>query len=297
MPEPVRAIVEAFVAEHHVERRSSLKARSRRSGCACASRAAAEGSEPMSEPDNFLQRWSRRKRQALKQPEQPSDDRQAPETDARDQSAPVAQSEKAPAQALVHESTEPVFDLTKLPSIESITAETDIRAFLAPGVPTELKLAALRRAWASDPKVRDFVGLADYDWDFHTPGALPGFGPLEMTDDLRREVNRIVGAWQAQEERVAPTLISAKQPDEDGDAGSVPSAVGGETDSAPQPDTAANEDGARDNLEYQNELMGTEDPPQRNTKPAATQQEQSDSNDSPLSARSGHGGALPRLPE
>ena len=87
---------------------------------------------------------------------------------------------------------EPVFDLSKLPPIESITAETDIRAFLAPGVPAELRLAALRRAWVADPKVRDFVGLNDYDFDFHTPGAIPGFGPLEMTDELRQEVLRIV---------------------------------------------------------------------------------------------------------
>jgi hypothetical protein len=251
----------------------------------------------MSEPDNFLQRWSRRKRQALKQPEQPSDDRQVPETDAGHHSEPVAQSEQDPAQALAHESTEPAFDLTTLPSIETITAETDIRAFLAPGVPTELKLAALRRAWAADPKVRDFVGLADYDWDFHTPGALPGFGSLEMTDDLRREVSRIVGAWQAQEERVAPTLISAEQSDEVREAGSVPSPVGGETDAPPEPDTVTFKDGACDNLEYQNVLMRTENPPQDNTKTAAMQQEQSDPKDSPPSPRSGHGGALPRLPE
>jgi hypothetical protein len=252
----------------------------------------------MNESDNFLQRWSRRKRQALKQPEQPSDDRHVPETDARDHPAPVAQSEQAPARALAHESTEPVFDLTTLPSIETITAETDIRAFLAPGVPTELKLAALRRAWASDPKVRDFVGLADYDWDFHTPGALPGFGALEMTDDLRREVNRIVGAWQAQEERVAPTLISAEQSDEEHEARPVPTPGGGETVVPPELDTASNsEDRACDILEYQNVLMGTEDLPQDNTKPTATQQEQSNPEDSPLSVRSGHGGALPRLPE
>ena len=50
------------------------------------------------------------------------------------------------------------------------------------------------------PKIRDFVGLADYDWDFNTPGAIPGFGPLEMTDELRRQVARIVGAMQAEPE-------------------------------------------------------------------------------------------------
>ena len=44
--------------------------------------------------------------------------------------------------------------------IESITADTDIRAFLAPGVPVQLTRAALRRVWETDPAIRDFVGLA-----------------------------------------------------------------------------------------------------------------------------------------
>jgi uncharacterized protein DUF3306 len=85
------------------------------------------------------------------------------------------------------------FDLTKLPPIESITAESDIRAFLSPGVPPELTRAALRRAWAADPKIRDFIGLSENSWDFNAPGAIPGFGPLEMTDELRRQIMRMVG--------------------------------------------------------------------------------------------------------
>ena len=60
----------------------------------------------------------------------------------------------------------------------SITAVTDIRAFLAPGVPTELARAALRRAWSADPAIRDFVGLAENAWDFTDPTAMPGFGAL-----------------------------------------------------------------------------------------------------------------------
>src|SRR6202040_2459051 len=87
----------------------------------------------------------------------------------------------------------PPFDPLSVPSIESITADTDIRGFLAPGVPPELTRAALRRAWAADPKIRDFVGLADYDWDFNAPGSMAGFGSLEMTDELRRMAARIVG--------------------------------------------------------------------------------------------------------
>ena len=80
-----------------------------------------------------------------------------------------------------------------MPSIESITAVTDIRPFLAPGVPPELTRAALRRVWTTDPSIRDFVGLADYAWDFNTPGSMPGFGAVEMTDQLRSEILRMVG--------------------------------------------------------------------------------------------------------
>jgi hypothetical protein len=87
------------------------------------------------------------------------------------------------------------FDLASVPPIESITADTDIRAFLAPGVPAELARGALRRAWTTDPKIRDFVGLADYDWDFNAPGSFPGFGSLEMTNELRQIAAQIVGPF------------------------------------------------------------------------------------------------------
>jgi hypothetical protein len=89
------------------------------------------------------------------------------------------------------------FDLASVPPIESITADTDIRAFLAPGVPAELVRDALRRAWATDPKIRDFVGLADYDWDFNAANSLPGFGSLEMTDELRQIAAQLVGPFSA----------------------------------------------------------------------------------------------------
>jgi len=90
------------------------------------------------------------------------------------------------------------FDPASMPSIESITADTDIRAFLAPGVPGELARGALRRAWATDPKIRDFVGPADYDWDFNAPDSLPGFGSLEMTTDELRQISaQVFGPFSA----------------------------------------------------------------------------------------------------
>ena len=46
-------------------------------------------------------------------------------------------------------------------AIASISPATDLAAFLKPGAPVELTRAALRRAWISDPAIRDFVGLSE----------------------------------------------------------------------------------------------------------------------------------------
>ena len=75
-------------------------------------------------------------------------------------------------------------DLESLPSVESINENTDIRSFLASGVPAELMRTALRRTWASDPTIRDFIGIAENQWDFNDPNAIPGFGVLRRTDDV-----------------------------------------------------------------------------------------------------------------
>ena len=139
----------------------------------------------MSEPENFIARWSRRKRNAAEEAK--------PATSTNVGEEPRAGSDPAPVLSGASESSEAAFDLTKLPPIETITADTDIRAFLAPGVPAELTRAALRRAWAADPKIRDFIGLSENAWDFNAPGAITGFGPLEMTDELRSQITRMIG--------------------------------------------------------------------------------------------------------
>jgi hypothetical protein len=137
----------------------------------------------VSEPENFLSRWARLKREAA---ETPGD--AAPETAATESRAdpPAAEAATSPAPELD-------FDLSTLPPIESITATTDIRAFLAPGVPPELTRAALRRAWVADPTIRDFVGIAENQWDFNDPNAIPGFGSLGPLDDVRRLVAQVIG--------------------------------------------------------------------------------------------------------
>ena len=129
--------------------------------------------------DEFLTRWSRRKQEAKANATQPDpavhdDVRSAPPPGVRDDDVE--------------------FDLSSLPSIDSITSATDIKAFLRTGIPQELTRAALRRAWSADPAIRDFVGLAENAWDFNDPTAMPGFGPLDCSEgELAALVDRIVG--------------------------------------------------------------------------------------------------------
>jgi hypothetical protein len=138
----------------------------------------------MSNREEFFSRWSRRKREAAESANEPKQS----DVEARTKSADAPMAQNAAA-----DRSRPAFDLATLPSIESITAETDIRGFLAPSVSPALMHAALRRVWATDLKIRDFIGLADYDWDFNAPGSMAGFGSLESTDALRRQVADLIG--------------------------------------------------------------------------------------------------------
>src|SRR5690349_4204268 len=105
----------------------------------------------MSGEDNFLARWSRRKREVAESERAP------------DEAQPAKQAPEADPAAAPEESA---FDISKLPSLDSITASTDITAFMQPGVPAALRHAALRRAWVADPGIRDFIGLSENSWDF-----------------------------------------------------------------------------------------------------------------------------------
>jgi hypothetical protein len=120
----------------------------------------------MNEPKNFLSRWSRRK---LEPSDDASTETAAPESAANANVAPA----------------EPAFDVASLPSIESLGAGSDIRAFLQRGVPAGLTRAALRRAWSADPAIRDFIGLSENAWDFNAPNSISGFGSLDIEDAKR----------------------------------------------------------------------------------------------------------------
>jgi hypothetical protein len=148
----------------------------------------------MSAPDQgddkgFLTRWSQRKQEA-KQPE-----REAPAADAEIAAAPATEAEAAPE-----------FDLSSLPSLDELTAETDITAFLRKGVPEHLRNAALRKSWALDPAIRNYVNPAlDYAYDWNTPGGVPGSSELGAGIDVARMVSQIMGT--ANEVPVEPPAV------------------------------------------------------------------------------------------
>jgi len=169
----------------------------------------------MSDPKDFLARWSRRKREAARYAaEQQELSSRTPEAPTLPSPAcgggeggggegdpgPISPSALTDGSRLSHSTA--ALDAAversagttgpELPPLESITAGTDIRPFLAPGVPAELTRAALRRAWAADPAIRDHVGISENSWDFNAAGSMPGFGPLEITDELKQAVDRIL---------------------------------------------------------------------------------------------------------
>jgi Protein of unknown function (DUF3306) len=142
----------------------------------------------------FLQRWSRRKIAGA--------DGAREATDAQSDEGQGSKSAPPTGAPRCTPDISAAFDPASLPPIESITAASDVRAFLAAGVPVELTRAALRRAWVSDPTIRDFIGIAENQWDFTKPAGVPGFGPLEFTAELHRMVTELL--------RAAPSSDAAK---------------------------------------------------------------------------------------
>ena len=138
--------------------------------------------------ESLLARWSRRKRTRRAQP----DEDEAPSEAPTGGTAAEAAAEPA----------HPAIDDAALPTPESLGAESDYTVFMRPGVPLDLKIAGLRRAWATDPRIADFRGMAEYDWDFHAPG----YGWLRPFDDVAKLARQVFGEAAGETgETAAPT--------------------------------------------------------------------------------------------
>jgi hypothetical protein len=235
--------------------------------------------------EGFLSRWSRRKQAALaaepaKSPPQP-ESAAAPASAAESRAPESGDMSGAPRPAAAPGVA--AFDPSSLPSIESITAATDIRGFFAAGVPAELTRAALRRVWTSDPKIRDFVGLADYDWDFNAPGSMAGFGPLEGAEALRaRLAHRL--------DPVAAPDSAAEMPDQAPAAQPAAFAPADPADQRPEQASQISTEDERPQKTAGARAGGEPTPPEHEdaAQPAPTKPE-----DIQSAARRRHGGALP----
>ena len=233
----------------------------------------------MSDPENFLSRWSRRKREPEAEvPKPPA--AAAPESTAEDGEAgdtPVAAANAQP-------SAEPAFDPASLPPLDSITAESDISAFLKANVPSPLRLAALRRAWSADPAIRDFKGLADYDWDFTAPDSMRGFGNLESGTDVKKMLTQIFGEIPRTQEAAAqvpnaPEQIVQPQQESSGPA---------ELTMEPAPPATVEDQSSTRNQSAENKVM------LQREEVIAAQDKKTESDDSPIKRRRSQGSALPQ---
>jgi hypothetical protein len=236
----------------------------------------------------FLERWSRKKIDAEREAPAPA------KVDAKD--VPPAANVRPPEPQTKNDAkipdkaaSKPEFDLASLPSLDSITAVTDIRAFLAPGVPTDLARAALRRAWAADPAIRDFKGLAENAWDFTDPTAMPGFGALPPGTDIKKMLAQIFGdhekpvAAEAITEKPAaleaPDIAEQITPPE---PPSAESSASGETEESSKPEVTTSR-----------RQIAQSDFVQRDNITASHNNSSGDEPEEPKNRRQ-HGGALPQ---
>jgi Protein of unknown function (DUF3306) len=216
--------------------------------------------------EEFLARWSRRKREAKAVVNVPP----PTEPPGTPNPAPPAAAENPPDAEV---------DLSSLPPIDSIDAATDITAFLRKGISEELSRAALRRAWTADPAIRDFVGLAENAWDFNDPNAMPGFGPLDCSaEQIDALLGRIVGGVRSAADSLATAIAEGKQDRQSNDTARAPLSESDPTEAVA--DLATEEELSRD---------------EPSEVPAAVQPEPSETDrvEAALRRRT-HGGALPR---
>jgi hypothetical protein len=151
---------------------------------------------PPPDKEDFLSRWSARKRAEA----------MAVEPEPEPMPEPLAPAEPPEADPDL---------LARLPRIEDIGPGTDIRAFLHAGVPRALKNAALRKAWAANPLIANYEDPArDYFWDYNTPGGMSGNSGTISAEDVARMADRISGGMP-DAPRAEPAPEAEPQPADD----------------------------------------------------------------------------------
>lgn len=224
--------------------------------------------------DDFLTRWSRRKREVAAEKAVPP---VADVTPLEQRNADETPEADAEAGAKIQ---------ATLPPLESITELSDVTAFLKAGVPADLTRAALRRVWAADPSIRDFIGLAENSWDFTDPAAMPGFGPLEDTEQVRRMIAQVI-------DQIGQAAKPASaEPTNSPETSSYSNAIVPQSSEEQMPQEQALSDEAKS---PNAEIAGNEVLVQGNKDEVALQHDPAEAQEKPKQlVHRGHGGALPQ---
>jgi Protein of unknown function (DUF3306) len=152
----------------------------------------------MADHETFATRWNRRKLEAKQAEQSPVEPKIAPEQ--------VGDGDGG---------TEPVDD-TPLPTLDDVTPEGDIVAFLHKRVPAELQKLALRKAWTSDPVISTFIEVAENQYDWNAIDGVPGFGAMDPSWNVQELLAQAIGAVPAEakdEVLVADAALKAEPVD------------------------------------------------------------------------------------
>jgi Protein of unknown function (DUF3306) len=151
---------------------------------------------------SFLGRWARRKQAAQTA---------VPEQNALTQ--PIAEAAPSP------DST--ADEQLPMPSLDSIVPGSDVSAFFQAHVPDALRTAALRKLWVTDPEIKGFIEMADYQWDFNNPDSMPGWSSTVGKLDVKRMLEQVMSGSGPQQARplaanltVEPVKATEELPDQ-----------------------------------------------------------------------------------
>lgn len=159
---------------------------------------------PQDEP--FLQRWARRKADAVNTT---ADDTQpeGPGVDTASLQHPSPASTPAPEDS----SDSDEIDLSTLPDIDSMSAESDFSVFMQNGIPDELRKRALQRLWRLDPAFGHIDGLLEYGEDYSGNGLV-----AEAVNTIYK-----VGKGMVTDEEEEAERLAAAEAEENADAEAV----------------------------------------------------------------------------
>lgn len=131
--------------------------------------------------EGILRRWSRRKQAARTKPGEHASSlvgrTEVPQASENSGSAsgdpgndPAPPFERFPPHPGNPAKMGKIHPADDLPDLATLTAQSDFRPFLRPGVPDTVQQAALRMLWRSDPVFSTSDGLTDYGEDMRASG-------------------------------------------------------------------------------------------------------------------------------